>query len=146
MFDGVFEGRRFALPELARPGKSPRKSEPLFFVPAQRVMSLANGVTQNFGQFNYGDPYTLRYISDAVHSLLQNELGAKDALFPQANRLNPTSRRPIERHLYGESRLAVDASDFTKRLVLKVPGPAEDLSFTAWSAGQREFTPLLPGL
>lgn len=35
-------------------------------------MSLGRGVTQNFGQFDYGDPYTLRYFSDAVHGLLQN--------------------------------------------------------------------------
>lgn len=141
-----WDGKNLTLPGLAKPSTAKDRSEKLFFIPAQRVMSLASGVTQNFGQFNYGDPYTLRYFSDAVHDLLQNEFGAKGELFPQANRLNATLREPITEHLYGKAHLAVDDKDFTKRLVLNVPGHAEGLPFTAWSAGQREFTPLLLGL
>ena len=135
-----------SLPELAKPSKSKQRQERLFFIPAQRVMSLTRGVTQNFGQFDYGDPYTLRYFSDTVHDLLQNEFGAKGELFPQPGRLNETLRKPITQHLYGAAKLAVDAKDFTKRLVLNVPGHKEGLPYTAWSAGQREFTPLLLGL
>jgi hypothetical protein len=48
--------------------------------------------------------------------------------------------------LYGAAKLSVDSKDFTKRLVLNVPGHKEGLPYTAWSAGQREFTPLLLGL
>lgn len=142
----TWDGKAYSLLELARPSRAKDRHEKLFFIPAQRVMSLANGVTQNFGQFNYGDPYTLRYFSDTVHDLLQNEFGAKGDLFPQPNRLNDTLRRPINEHLFGGSKLTVDAKDFTKRLVLNVPGHREGLPYTAWSAGQREFTPLLLGL
>ncbi len=142
----TWHGKEYALPGLAKATKSPGRDERLFYIPAQRVMSLANGVTQNFGQFNYGDPYVLRYFSDAVHNLVQNEFGAKAQLFPQQNRLNQTLRDPIEQHLFGGGTLEVDAKDFTKRLVLKVNGHREGLPFTAWSAGQREFAPLLLGL
>lgn len=141
-----WNGKECPLPELSKPSKAKDRHEQLFFIPAQRVMSLSNGVTQNFGQFDYGDPYTLRDFSNTVHDLLQNEFGAKGNLFPQSNRLNDTLRRPIEEHLYGGSKLAVDPKDFTKRLVLNVPGHGEGLPYTAWSAGQREFTPLLLGL
>jgi len=141
-----WNGKDTSLPELARPSKRKLSKERLFFIPAQRVMSLARGMTQNFGQFDYGDPYTLRYFSDTVHDLLQNEFGAKGELFPQPGRLNDTLRKPITQHLYGAARLAVDSKDFTKRLVLNVPGHKEGLPYTAWSAGQREFTPLLLGL
>lgn len=141
-----WNGQACTLPELAKPSKAKQRKERLFFIPAQRVMSLSRGVTQNFGQFDYGDPYTLRYFSDAVHGLLQNDFGAKGELFPQPNRLNETLRKPITQHLYGASKLMVDDKDFTKRLVLKVPGHSEGLPYTAWSAGQREFTPLLLGL
>lgn len=141
-----WNGQAHTLPELARPTKSKQRQERLFFIPAQRVMSLSRGVTQNFGQFDYGDPYTLRYFSDAVHDLLQNDFGTKGELFPQPNRLNETLRTPITQHLFGVSKLMVDDKDYTKRLVLKVPGHNEGLPFTAWSAGQREFTPLLMGL
>lgn len=140
-----WNGEDTSLPALAKPSKGKQRQERLFFIPAQRVMSLTRGVTQNFGQFDYGDPYTLRYFSDTVHDLLQNEFGAKGELFPQPNRLNETLRKPITQHLYGAAKLAV-SKDFTKRLVLNVPGHSEGLPYTAWSAGQREFTPLLLGL
>jgi energy-coupling factor transporter ATP-binding protein EcfA2 len=142
----TWKGKAVTLPELARPTKSRQRDECLFFVPAQRVMAFASGVTQNFGQFNYGDPFTLRYFSHVLHELVQNEYGAKADLFPQPNRLNSDLRRPIEKHLFGGSKLVVDTSEFTKRLELKVPGHRQTLPYTAWSAGQREFTPLLLGL
>lgn len=141
-----WNGKECSLLDLTKLSKTKDRHEELFFIPAQRVMSLSNGVTQNFGQFDYGDPYTLRDFSNTVHDLLQNEFGAKGDLFPQPGRLNDTLRKPIDEHLYGGSKLAVDAKDFTKRLVLNVPGHKEGLPYTAWSAGQREFTPLLLGL
>jgi hypothetical protein len=141
-----WNGKSTTLPGLAKPGRSRQRHERLFFIPAQRVMSLAGGVTQNFGQFRYGDPYALRAFSDTVHDLLQNEFGAKGELFPQPNRLNPTLRKPIAEHLFGGSKLVVQSSDFTKSLALEVPGHATGLPYLAWSAGQREFTPLLLGL
>lgn len=142
----IWKGKAVTLPELARPTNARQRVEQLFFLPAQRVMAFASGVTQNFGQFNYGDPYTLRYFSHVLHELVQNEFGAKADLFPQSNRLNSDLRRPIETHLFGGSKLVVDTSEFTKRLELKVPGHRQTLPYTAWSAGQREFTPLLLGL
>jgi energy-coupling factor transporter ATP-binding protein EcfA2 len=141
-----WNGKSYRLPELAKPGKGRQRGERLFFIPAQRVMGLVGGVTQHFGQFNYGDPYTLRYFSHAIHDLLQNSFGSKGEWFPQTNRFDDTLLRPMDTHLFGGSRLMVDVQDFTKRLVLQVPGHQEGLPYTAWSAGQREFTPLLLGL
>ena len=140
-----WQNKALSLLDFSKPARG-KRLERVFFIPAQRVMSLSGGVTQNFGQFNYGDPFALRYFSDVVHDLVQNEFGAKGELFPQPNRLNEALRKPIHDHLFGGSKLAIDAKDFTKRLVLKVPGHSEGLPYTAWSAGQREFTPLLLGL
>ena len=105
-----WEGVAHTLPDLARPSRAKQRDERLFLIPAQRVMGLSNGVTQHFGQFNYGDPFALRYFSDKIHDLVQNELGAKTQLFPQPNRLDASLRKPIEQHLYGGSRLALDAA------------------------------------
>jgi hypothetical protein len=134
------------LPELARSTKSQQRAERMFYIPAQRVVSLPGGKTQNFGSFAYGDPYVLRRFSDTVHHLLQNEFGAKGDLFPQSNRLNETLRKPISEHLMGGATLETDAREFTKTLVLRPPGSKEGLPYLAWSAGQREFMPLLLGL
>lgn len=141
-----WNGKATTLPDLAKPSRGRDRHERVFYIPAQRVMSLPGGVSQNFGQFNYGDPYTLRVFSDAVHDLIQNEFGAKSELFPADNRLNPALRRPISDHLYGGNSLVLDKADFTKRLSLKVPGETKPLGFLSWSAGQREFTPMLLGL
>jgi len=142
----VWNGSAVALPDYAKPTKSKTRHERMFYIPAQRVMSLPGGVSQNFGQFNYGDPYTLRAFSDAVHDLIQNEFGAKGELFPGPNRLNDTLRKPIQTHLFGGNSLKIDASDFTKRVGLHVNGHKQPLGFLSWSAGQREFTPMLMGV
>jgi hypothetical protein len=141
-----WNGRDLSLEEYARPTKSRVRHQKLFYIPAQRVMSLPGGVSQNFGQFNYGDPYALRAFSDAVHDLIQNEFGAKGELFPAPNKLNDTLRKPISDHLFGGNKLVVDDKDFTKRLALSVPGQKKPLGFLSWSAGQREFAPMLMGL
>jgi energy-coupling factor transporter ATP-binding protein EcfA2 len=146
----TWNGKKIKLPDYASPGKAPKgrvKHERLFYIPAQRVMSLPGGVSQNFGQFNFGDPYTLRSFSDAVHDLIQNEFGAKgDDLFPSPRKLNDSLRGPIHQHLFGGGRLLIDESNFTKRLALQLQGQSHALGFLSWSAGQREFTPLLMGL
>ena len=142
----TFNGKSTTLGELSRPSRSKARYERLFYIPAQRVMSLPGGVSQNFGTFNFGDPYALRAFSDAVHDLIQNEFAAKGELFPAPNRLNAVLRQPISEQLFGRTRLIVDESEFTKRLALLVPGQKKALSFLSWSAGQREFTPMLMGL
>lgn len=142
----TWKGSSVLLPDYAKPTKSKTLHERMFYIPAQRVMSLPRGESQNFGQFNYGDPYTLRAFSDAVHDLIQNEFGAKGELFPGANRLNETLRGPIQKHLFGGNRLEIDAKDFTKRVGLHVKGQPKPLGFLSWSAGQREFTPMLMGV
>lgn len=142
----VWNGSTVELPDYAKPSKSKTRHERMFYIPAQRVMSLPRGESQNFGQFNFGDPYTLRAFSDAVHDLIQNEFGAKGELFPGPNRLNGTLRKPIQDHLFGGNRLEIDAKDFTKRVGLHVKGHTQPLGFLSWSAGQREFTPMLMGI
>lgn len=120
--------------------------EHLFYIPAQRVVSLSGGVSQPFTAFNYGDPYALRYFANQIHILLQNEFGASESLFPLPNRLNETLRAPIAKHFFGDATLNIELKEFTKSITLKVPGLKEGLSYLAWSAGQREFLPLLLGL
>ncbi|MFM2118571.1 MAG: hypothetical protein RL722_39 [Pseudomonadota bacterium] len=142
----LWQGLKVDMKVQTQPSKAADRHERVFYIPAQRVMSLPGGVSQNFGQFNYGDPYSLRAFSDAVHDLIQNEFGAKGELFPAPNKLNATLRKPISEHLFGGNRLVIDDSDFTKKLALKVKGQSAPLGFLSWSAGQREFTPMLMGL
>ncbi|MGX0904645.1 hypothetical protein ACSSV8_003237 [Roseovarius sp. MBR-79] len=143
----TWEGQRYDLSALTK-FKKPKSSqtESLFYIPAQRVVSLPSGVSQTFGSFNFGDPFVLRYFAHRVHILLQNEFGSTAQLFPAKGRLNETLKAPIAEHFFGGAQLKIEPKDFTKTLTLEIEGLSEGLPFLAWSAGQREFVPLLLGL
>lgn len=119
--------------------------EDMFYVPAQRVMALRDGLTRTFLEFRSGDPYVVRDFSDKLHRLVQTEFAKAEKLFPQANRLNGHLRRLVDDAFFRGFSLGLSRdSTYQKKLVLK--REAVQLPFMAWSAGQREFSPLLLGL
>lgn len=116
----------------------------LFYVPAQRVMSLADGQTRNFMSYRQGDPFVIRQFSEELHRLMQQEISG-DSIFPLPNRLKGALREAINEHIFGKSSLLTDVSRSERRIVLS-PKPNVSLPYLVWSAGQREFVPLLLGL
>lgn len=115
-------------------------------IPAQRVLSLESGWPKPFLGYSAGDPFCLRDFSELVRRLLEEEVFKKDGdrLFPQPNRLKEDYRKLISAHLFGKMELKID-SGLQRRLVLAAPNAA-GIHFGGWSAGQREFVPLLMGL
>ncbi|HJU40941.1 MAG TPA: AAA family ATPase [Tahibacter sp.] len=140
------DGESRPLPEFAKSRKGKARDEQLFFIPAQRVMSLREGLTRPFTDYRSGDPFALREFSERLHGLVQNEFGRDPALFPKANRLNAALRQPLVEHIFGGFSLKVDSEKFQKRIVLSPPDGGKSLPYLVWSAGQREFVPLLLGL
>jgi len=126
-------------------GRRLKREEKLFFIPAQRVLSIRDGTTRPFTDYRSGDPFVLREFSEKLHQLVQNEFGRGGRLFPQRNRLTDALRRPLEDHIFGGFNLETDASQLQRRVVLK-RGDGRSLPYLVWSAGQREFVPLLLGL
>jgi hypothetical protein len=117
----------------------------MFYVPAQRVMALRDGLTRTFLEFRAGDPYVVRDFSDKLHRLVQTEFAKAEKLFPQANRLNGDLRKLVDAAFFRGFSLELSRdTSFQKKLVLKKSDV--QLPFMAWSAGQREFSPLLLGL
>lgn len=139
------DGEPRNLADLARSGRR-SKEERLFYIPAQRVMSLRDGLTRPFTDYRSGDPFVLRDFSETLHHLVQSEFGGTPALFPKANRLNASLREPLATHVFGGFQLKVDAERFQKRIVLSAGPGSTSLPYLVWSAGQREFVPLLMGL
>ena len=126
------------------------REESLFFIPAQRVMSLRDGTTRTFAEYRAGDPFVLREFSDQLHRMMQSEFGTKQGnLFPQSNRLNESLRKPIAEHVFGGFNLRTQTDAFQRRFTLATPGTTKNgnrpLPYLVWSAGQREFVPLLLG-
>ena len=138
------DGKRTDLASYARPGRSsgPQK---MFYIPAQRVMSLRDGMTRPFTDYRAGDPFVLRDFSDRLHWIVQNEIGLDEDVFPRRQRLAAPLRKPLEDHIFGGFGLRIDTSTHQRRLVLR-SDTGRPLPYLVWSAGQREFVPLLLGL
>lgn len=117
-----------------------------FYIPAQRVLSFANGWPRPFQGFAAEDPFTVRDFSETFRLLMEQEFSRSADLFPKTNRLKSEYRRLLSQHVFGGARLLVDRHGAQKRLVLKQEMAEESIPFMAWSAGQREFVPLLMGL
>ncbi len=132
------------LSSYTRPGRADAP-ERMFYIPAQRVMSLRDGMTRPFSEFRAGDPFVLRDFSEKLHGIVQNEFGIDEDVFPRQQRLAAVLRKPLEEHIFGGFDLRTDTSGHHGRLVLNRDADGS-LPFLVWSAGQREFVPLLLGL
>jgi hypothetical protein len=116
----------------------------LFFIPAQRVLVLRNGWPRPFSDYSPGDPFAVRDFSQELGELLEKDYAASDNLFPQKRRLKSELREMLERAVFHTFSLRVEKFHSQKRLVLRATD--EQLPFMVWSAGQREFVPLLLGM
>lgn len=140
------DGKDEDLRRMAKASRKRQKDEQLFFIPAQRVLSLREGLTRPFTDYRSGDPFVVREFSERLHGLVQNEFGRDPALFPKTNRLHRSLRRLLSENIFGDFQLAVGEEKFQKRIVLNPPGKGgKPLPYLVWSAGQREFVPLLLG-
>jgi len=138
-----WEGKSVDLSKMAKRLR-PSREETLFFIPAQRVLALRDGWPRPFTDYTPGDPFSVREFSEKLRVLVEQEFGMSGDLFPQERRLKREFRDLLQKHVFSNFHLRVDKFRSQKRLVL---GPGNDggLPYMVWSAGQREFVPLLLG-
>jgi hypothetical protein len=122
------------------------RDETMFFIPAQRVLTLGKGWPRPFTDYSPGDPFVVRDFSEKLRLLMDSELGQSEALFPQTRRLKSEIRELLKRTVFAGFGLRVDKHGAQKRLVLMQEEGEPPFPFMVWSAGQREFVPLLLGL
>jgi hypothetical protein len=138
-----WEGTALDLPQIAK-RKRKSKKESLFFIPAQRVLTLRDGWPRPFTDYSPGDPFAVREFSENLRVLVEREISAEN-LFPQVRRLKKEFRDLLERDVFSKYALKIDKFRSQKRLVLGTGREGENLPYMVWSAGQREFVPLLLG-
>lgn len=122
-----------------------RKERSVFYIPAQRVLTLREGWPRPFSDYGVSDPFTVRDFSHEL-GLLMGGFKGEEMLFPKSNRLKGVIRDVVDEAVFHGFGLRVDRSRPQKRLVLGPESNGETLPFMVWSAGQREFVPLLLGL
>jgi hypothetical protein len=118
------------------------KSESVFYIPAQRVLTLHDGWPQPFSAYSSGVPFVVRQFSERLRQVV-DEFKGNGALFPREQRLNEDFRGMIERNLFARFELVLETRLMQRRLVLN--SGDQSLPFMVWSAGQRESVPLLLG-
>lgn len=116
-------------------------SESVFYVPAQRILGFERGRPRSFTEFGIDTPYVLRRFSDILRVFLQGGLGEPDILFPMRNRLKGAVRNAIHQSVFHKAKVVMDKTGIQRNMKLDVDGVR--IPFMAWSAGQKEFMPLL---
>lgn len=120
---------------------TPAPKESVFYVPAQRILSISDGRPKNFTEFDVDTPYVLRRFSETLRVFLQGGLGNPDTLFPMKNRLQQDVTGAIDGTIFHGGKVVMDESGSQRKIKLDVDGVR--IPFMAWSAGQKEFMPLL---
>lgn len=123
------------------PKKSDGTDETLFYIPAQRIMSISDGRPKNFMEFDSSSPYVLRSFSETLRLFMQHGLGHSDVLFPMKNRLKGFLRHSFDETIFHRAKIAMKDQSGQKKLILSIDGM--NIPFMSWSAGQKEFMPLL---
>lgn len=134
------------LQSLARRGKR-NLTERVFFIPAQRVLAInpQSGWFRGFYDYRLGDPFVVRDFGEKLRRLAERELLKENGVvFPQRKRLKKVIREALLEAIFGGFSLQLEAQMGQRRLVLRGK-ESDSLPFTVWSAGQREFVPLLLG-
>jgi hypothetical protein len=141
-----FVRRRGGRASFAQITKIDPNAETCFFIPAQRVLALTrDGWLRAFSDYRPGDPYVVRDFSETLRLLMESGLGDGSSIFPRERRLKSEIRQLVESAVLPGFSLRIEKGP-QRRLVLGSKASESALPFMVWSAGQREFVPLLLGL
>jgi energy-coupling factor transporter ATP-binding protein EcfA2 len=137
----TFKARAQRLP----PARATQDAARLFYIPAHRTLSVAEGWPAGFRSYRPDTPFVVRDFSETLLGLLTSEANAfQDQVFPQRRRFKDQVRDLIDQAVFhgGQLRLLADGP----RRQFKLVYPNAEVAYMAWTAGQREFIPLLLGL
>jgi hypothetical protein len=116
--------------------------ERLFFIPAHRAMLISDGWAAPFQKLTVETPVVARLFSQNLF----DRFSARDSdrLFPLERKLKKEYRDVIDAAVFHGGTVGLHDVQHTKRL--RLTHGASELPFMTWTAGQREFLPLLLGL
>jgi hypothetical protein len=134
------DGKKISPKALGRIGDG---QERLFFVPAHRSMLISDGWASPFQRLTSDTPAVARIFSQNLF----DRFSGKDAgtLFPVEKRLKKEIREKIDESVFRGGIVGIEEDRLHAQRLRLVHGEMH-LPFMTWTAGQREFTPLLLGL
>lgn len=116
-------------------------TEKLFYVPAQRVLCLQEGWPRFFTAYEDSVPYVLRHFSESIRLFMEASYGKyNDMVFPKPQNLKQPLRNAFNESIFHNGKIKLDTLG-KKRFMLEIGN--NSLPYLTWSAGQKEFMPLL---
>jgi energy-coupling factor transporter ATP-binding protein EcfA2 len=138
----VYDGKSYSRKSIGTTsGRNPE--ERLFYIPAQRILSVSDGRPKIFTSFESDAPYVLRQFSDTLRLLLQNNMERSKDVFPVSRRLKEPVRNSFNDSIFHDGKVVLDDKTGQKKLRMEIGDMS--VPFLTWSAGQKEFMPLLLG-
>lgn len=138
-----FDGKPVTPAGIERRGNGVEK---LFFIPAHRSMLISDGWAMPFQKLGPETPVVARLFSQNLFQRFNTREGSN--LFPLNRLLKKVYRQLVDDAVFHGGTVGVEQNEqLARRLRLRFKGEQEtSLPFMTWTAGQREFTPLLLGL
>lgn len=134
-----FDQRAIEPRTIARQGNG---KERVFFIPAHRSMLISDGWAAPFQKLSSDTPVVARIFSQNLFDRFTRESGM---LFPLDRVLKKAYRSLIDTAVFHGGTVGLEQDQQHARRLKLSHGEAQ-LPFMTWTAGQREFTPLLLGL
>ncbi|EAU67210.1 hypothetical protein STIAU_5771 [Stigmatella aurantiaca DW4/3-1] len=132
-------GKPLQLKKVMRANKAAPR---VFFVPAHRALLMNEGWPSPFMRLKSDTPAVARLFSQSLYDRFTgNQAGD---LFPVERRLKQSLRELIDNAVFHGGKVRLEKAGLQTRLELGYG--KTHLPFMTWTAGQREFTPLLLGL
>ncbi len=114
----------------------------VFFVPAHRALLMSEGWPAPFMRLKADTPTVARLFSQSLYDRFTGKQAGD--LFPVERRLKKSVRNLIDSAVFHGGKVRLEKAGLQTRLELGYG--RTHLPFMTWTAGQREFTPLLLGL
>jgi energy-coupling factor transporter ATP-binding protein EcfA2 len=128
--------------QLRRVMRAKKATPRVFFVPAHRALLMNEGWPSPFMRLKADTPAVARLFSQSLYDRFTgNQAGD---LFPVERRLKQSVRELIDGAVFHGGKVRLEKAGLQTRLELGYG--KTHLPFMTWTAGQREFTPLLLGL
>ena len=131
---------------LLEKGHEPSPKESLLYVPAQRILSLSDGRPKNFMEFDAATPYVLRHFSETLRMFFGHITSMGDRVIQFRSDAGGAHHQTIlysraEQEIFNNADITIEEERGQKQLFQRIGGMR--VPFMSWSAGQKEFIPLL---
>lgn len=139
-----WKGEEFSFDDM----KKRSSTERVFYIPAQRTLTMIDGWFRDFSSFGVDTPFVVRHFSETMRSLIEKIRASQrdsNVIFPASKRFYAQLRKKLDAAIFKGWNLYYREEGMRKLLVLN-HATNTNLSFLSWSTGQREFVPLLIGL